>query len=58
MFSGPECMSLLPWLTRSCCIKVEQDKDIETSLSFLLNLFLHYPAVSKTNLSFTTKLIT
>lgn len=34
MLSGPECMSLLLWLSRSCRIKVEQDKDIETSLSF------------------------
>lgn len=51
-------MSLLPWLTRSCRMKVEQDKDIESSLSFLLNLFLHYPAVSKTNLLFTAKLTT
>lgn len=39
-------------------MKVEQDKDIETSLSFLLNLFLRYPAVSKTNLLFTAELTT
>lgn len=42
MSSGPECMSLLPWLTRSYHINVEQDEDTETSLSFFfLSLFLH-----------------
>lgn len=63
MSSGPECMSLLPWLTRSYHINVEQDEDTETSLSFFFFKFispqcLFHPAVSKTNLLFTAKLIT
>lgn len=39
MSSGPECMSLLPWLTRSYHINVEQDEDTETSLSFFFFYF-------------------